>query len=206
MKIKPLLSATLVLLALGTAATSNASGSRYRNTSSTRNILIPAGTAINVRLDSNISTDTSKPGDVWTGTVSQSVVSSASATTIPQGSPVEGVVTNTSQGTHSTKAQLALAMRQVTVNGRVMGVNAATQPIVAGTARAKKLGVIAGSAAAGALLGHTVAKDSHGTLIGGLVGGAAGYGLTRHAFRTMQLKPGTELTFTMRENLIARAY
>jgi hypothetical protein len=187
MKMKTFLSATLVVLALGSAASSDAGRSRYRNTTSTQNILIPAGTVINVQLDSQISTDTAKPGDAWTGTVSQSVVSSASSTTIPQGSPVDGVVTSTAQGTHSTKAQLALALRQVTVNGQSMAVNASTQTIVAGTARAKKLGVIVGSVAAGALLGHAVAKDSHGTLIGGLVGGAAGYGLTRHAFRTMQL-------------------
>ena len=81
--------------------------------------------------------------------------------------------------------------------------NAVTEPIVAGSNRAKKIGIVAGSAAAGALLGHAVARGSHGALIGGVLGGAAGYGLSRNALRTMQLKPGTVLTFTTRSDVLA---
>ena len=89
------------------------------------------------------------------------------------------------------------------MDGRSLRVSGETEPIVAGSNRARKIGAIAGGAAAGALLGHAVARGEHGTLIGGILGGAAGYGLSRHALRTMQLKPGTVLTFTTRGDVLA---
>jgi hypothetical protein len=165
-------------------------------------VLIPAGTSMNVRLDTQVSTENAQSGDTWSGTVSQSVIA-GNRVVIPAGTPVEGVVTSSTQGTHDNRPELSLAIRRVTVDGRTQAMNADTQPIVAGSNRAKKLGVIAGGAAAGALLGHAVARGEHGTLIGGILGGAAGYGLSRHALRTMQLKPGTVLTFTTRGDVLA---
>jgi len=169
--------------------------SRYGST-------IPAGTSINVRLDSEVSTENANRGQSWTGTVTQDV-STRDGVMIPAGSHVSGVVTSAAQGTHETSASLGLALRRVDMNGRSVALDATTPVIVAGSHRAKKIGAIAGGAAIGALLGHTVAKGSHGTLIGGLLGGAAGYGLTRHAMRTLQLKPGTELTFTTTGDVLA---
>ena len=157
---------------------------------------------MNVRLDTQVSTENAQSGDTWSGTVSQSVIA-GNRVVIPAGTPVEGVVTSSTQGTHDNRPEMSLAIRGVTVDGRTQAVNAVTEPIVAGSNRAKKLGVIAGGAAAGALLGHAVARGEHGTLIGGILGGAAGYGLSRHALRTMQLKPGTVLTFTTRGDVLA---
>lgn len=174
----------------------------YRTASDQGRTRIPTGTAMNVRLDSKISTEDARRGQPWTGTVTQSVMV-GNQVVIPAGSAVQGVVRRSIQGTHSTRAQIALSVRQVTTNGRSMNVNAETPPIIADSHRAKKLGAIAGGAAVGALLGHTVAKDNHGTLIGGVVGGAAGYGLTRNAMRTMQLKPGTEIMFTTSGDVLA---
>jgi hypothetical protein len=195
---KSLSASTLAFLALGAlgwAWTSNeAMAASYR---------VAAGTPFHVRLDSKISTEDANRGDSWSGTVSQAVVSNGRVV-IPAGSPVQGVVTSAHQGTHSTRAELGLAVRQVTVDGRTRAMNANTQPIVAGSKRAKKLGAIAGGAAAGALLGHAVGGGKKGAVIGGVVGGAAAYGLTRHAFRTLQLKPGTVVTFTTNESVAMR--
>jgi len=91
------------------------------------------------------------------------------------------------------------------VDGRTLRVNGETEPIVAGSNRAKKVGAIVGGAAVGALLGHAVG-DRKGSVIGGLLGGAAGYGATRHALRTMQLKPGTVISFTATQDVVARRY
>jgi hypothetical protein len=165
--------------------------------------LVASGTPIDVRLDTEISTENARGGDAWTGTLEQSVVSRGRVT-IPAGSPVSGIVTSAQQGTHETQAQLGLAVREVTVNGRSYMMNADTPPIVAGSKRASKIGAIAVGAAAGALVGHSVAKGNHGTLIGGLLGGALGYGVTRNAFRTLQLKPGTVVAFTTLEDVVAR--
>lgn len=164
---------------------------------------VAAGTPIHVRLDSKISTEDANAGDAWTGTVSQSVYSRGRVV-IPAGSPVRGVVTSSRHGTHSTRPQLDLAVRQVTVDGRTRAMHANTPAIVAGSKRAKKIGAIAGGAAAGALLGHAVGGGKKGAVIGGLVGGAATYGLTRNAFRTLQLKPGTVVTFTTDESVAMR--
>ncbi len=202
MRVHTLVAGTLVMLTLGTGANAMTRHHHNRNTTTNRNVMVAAGTSINVRIDSAISTDNTHQGDAWNGTVSENVVT-GSGIAIPAGSAIQGVVTSFAQGTHDTRAQLALGLRSVTVNGQPRSMFAQAAPVIAGTSRAKKLGAIAGGAAVGAVLGHTVAKDEHGTLIGGLVGGAAGYGLTRNALRTLQLKPGTVLSFTMSENMLA---
>ena len=170
----------------------------------TTSATIPAGTSVDVRLDSEISTDDAQPGEYWHGTVIRSVAS-GSRVVIPAGSPVTGVVTSVAQGTHNSKAYVDLALREVNVNGQSYELNAEAQPVVAGTKRAKKIGAIAGGAVVGGVLGHAVGGKK-GTIIGGLLGGAATYGLTRNAFRTLKLKSGTQMTFTIREDVVARRY
>jgi hypothetical protein len=166
-------------------------------------MLVPSGTQFNVQLDSKISTEHAQQGDYWTGTVTQSVLRN-SRVVIPAGSQVEGTVTRTSQGQHNSKAQLGLAVHRAVLDGQTYDLNAQTQPIVAGTKRAKKLGAIVGGAAVGALLGNIVGGGKTGTVVGGVVGGAAGYGLTRNGMRTLVLKEGTVVTFTTRGNMLAR--
>ena len=106
------------------------------------------------------------------------------------------------QGDHNNPAQMTLAVRSMSVEGDYRPVSATSENIVAGSKNAQKIGAIALGATAGALLGHAI-SDRHGTLIGGLLGGVAGYGVTRHAYRTLVLKPGTELTFTTTEDMVA---
>lgn len=151
---------------------------------------VPAGTPITVRLDERLSTEHAQRGTHWSGTVARPVVVRG-RTVIPAGSPVDGVVTSAAQGTHHTKASMSLAIRSV--DGRSL--RSSRETIVADSHRAKKIGAVVAGTAAGALLGHAV-SDDHGGLIGGALGGAGTYAATRHAFRTLVLKPGTELTFT----------
>lgn len=174
---------------------------RYQNDRWNRGMRVPAGTAFAVRLDSQVSTDDMRSGDRWSGTVSQPVMR-RNRVMIPAGTQVEGIVTQSIQGDHNNPAQVALAVRAIDVDGQYRQVNATSENIVAGSKTANKIGAIAIGAAAGALLGHAV-SERHGGLIGGLLGGAAGYGATRHAYRTLVLKPGTELTFTTTEDLVA---
>ena len=161
--------------------------------------VLPAGTTIDVRLNEKITTEDARPGDQWTGTVVRSVAM------IPAGTPVSGVITVASQGTHNSKAELGLAVREVMVNGRSRVMNADTEPIIADSHRAKKIGAIAIGAGAGALVGSAIG-DKKGGILGGLLGGAAGYGLTRHALRTMQLKEGTVISFTTRDDVAMRRF
>jgi hypothetical protein len=174
---------------------------RYRDA---RGGMVRANTPIDVRLDSRLSTDDAQQGTTWRGTV-ENDVRSRRGVVIPAGTPVEGVVTMSVQGTHDSQAQMGLAMQSVDLNGDRVGLNATTETIVAGSNRAKKIGAIAGGAAVGAIIGHGISHE-HGGLIGGLLGGAAGYGATRHAFRTLTLKEGTVVTFTTTQDMYSARY
>jgi hypothetical protein len=210
MRSKTFVTIALAVLAIGSVSSlwtdpASAQWRRWHRNASYNSYDVPAGTSFNVRLETGISTEKAQPGDTWSGTVVSSV-NSGNQVMIPAGTPVEGVVTAAEQGTHNNRPQIDLAVRRMNLNGQSRSLSANTEPIVAGSNRAKKIGAIAGGAAVGALVGHTVAKGSHGTLIGGLLGGAAGYGLTRHAFRSMELKPGTVITFTTNEGVATRRY
>jgi hypothetical protein len=196
--------ALLAIAALGLAPSADARtrATRYSGTRYT-SAVVRSGAAIRVRLNEKISTESAHRGQTWTGTVIDPVYT-AGGVAIPAGSPVSGIVTTAAQGTHTTRPEIGLAIRRVHVHGRSYALNADTPTIVAGSNRAKKVGAIAVGTAAGALLGHAAGEHHHGTLIGGIVGGATGYGLTRHALRTMELKPGTEITFTAREEVAMR--
>jgi hypothetical protein len=176
-------------------------GRQYGRDRWTRGMRVPAGTPLTVRLDSQISTDDMRSGDRWSGTLSQPVVF-RNRVMIPAGTPVEGILTESVQGDHNNPAQVTLAVRSMDVGGGYREVNATSENIVAGSKTAQKIGAIAIGAAAGALLGHAI-SDEHGGLIGGLLGGVAGYGATRHAYRTLVLRPGTEITFTTIEDMVA---
>jgi hypothetical protein len=163
---------------------------------------LPAGTPVNVTLDSKISTEDAQPGDTWTGRVSANVFTNGRLI-IPAGTPVTGVVTTAAQGTHNNRPRLGLAVRRAMVNGRSRAFHAETPVIEAGSKRAKKLGAIALGVAGGALAGSAVGGKK-GAVIGGLLGGGASYALTRNAFRTMQLKAGTEVTFRTSQSVAIR--
>src|SRR5258706_14495606 len=60
-----------------------------------------AGTTMDVRLETNISTDDTHPGDSWSGTVTRDVYSRGQVG-IPAGSQVSGEVTNSGEGDHHT--------------------------------------------------------------------------------------------------------
>src|SRR5437016_6414263 len=135
MRSKKLAAIALVVFARGSLSVASAQN-YHRGGTWWRSSSIPAGTTMNVRLDSGISTESSQSGDSWTGTVSQSVYANGNVV-IPAGSPVEGVVTNAMQGTHETRPEIDLSVRQVTVNGQTRSLRADTPPIVAGSNRAK---------------------------------------------------------------------
>jgi len=168
-----------------------------------RNQVVRAGTPIDVRIDTRLSTDDNSAGDTWSGVVMRDVLSrSGRRVVIPAGTPVEGVVTVSEQGRKGVKGRMDLAMRSISMNGDVRRLNASTEPIIDGSKQAKKIGAVVGGAAVGGLLGHAIGGDKGG-ILGGLLGGAAGYGATRHAGRTMTLKSGTVVTFTTTTDMLA---
>ncbi len=172
---------------------------------STVGTLVPAGTAFNVTVNTQISTETANEGDAWQGVVKEAIVVDGK-TVVPAGAIVSGVVTKAIPAKKGDRATLDLAMRSVEVDGRNYDVSGGTEEIVAGSTRARNLGAIAGGAAAGALIGRAVGGDSKGGVIGGIIGGAAATGAVA-ASKGYQvvLKAGTDLTFTSTEGVRIRA-
>jgi len=164
-------------------------------------VTLRAGTNVDIRLDSRIETDDAQEGQTWTGTIARDVFAGGRVV-MPEGSRVEGVIMSVENGTHESKPQLALATREVGVNGNWVRMTAETGVIVGDSKKAKKIGAVVGGAAIGGLVGHAIGGDKGG-ILGGLLGGAAGYGATQHAFRSMVLKPGTVITFTVSQDMVA---
>ena len=170
-----------------------------------RGVKLEAGTPIEVQVTTQISSETSSPGDTWTGEVKEAVVV-GNTVAIPAGSTVTGVVSGVSPAERGSRAHLVLSVRSVNVNGKSMSVSAGTDSIIAGSTRARNLGAIAGSAAAGALIGKAVGGSGKGAVIGGLIGGAAATGaVAKSKGYQVVIKEGTNLTFTVNQTVRMRS-
>ena len=164
---------------------------------------LPSGAAIQVRVNESISTESAHVGDGWTGTVVNPVIA-GDRVIIPAGSTIHGVVSTASPAERGDRATLDLELSSVEIHGRSHALHGGTEAIVAGSPRARNLGAIAGGAAAGALIGHAIGGGK-GTLIGGVLGGAAASGaVAKSRGYQVELKPGTELTFTTSHSLAVR--
>ncbi len=160
-------------------------------------VTVAAGTALDVTLHSAISSENAQVGDTWTGEVKDNVIVGQTVV-IPAGSVVNGVVNAvTPAGGKNSRASLALAVKSVTVNGQSHALSASTEPVVAGSARARNIGAVAGAAAVGAVIGHAVGGGK-GTLIGGLLGGgAAAAAAAKSKCFQVVIKDGTNMTFNV---------
>jgi len=132
---------------------------------------IDAGTTIAVRTNEEINA-TSSDGRVYTGAVDQDVRDTRGEIAIPRGSYVELLVKNAGNN------EYVLDLDSVTLNGRRLGVDAAT------SVRAEKEGLgvndrtgryVGGGAVVGAIIG-ALAGGGKGAAIGAGAGAAAGAG------------------------------
>lgn len=169
-------------------------------------VTLASGTPIDVAVNAQISTKTAQVGDSWSGSVKENVVV-GNTVVIPAGSIVSGVVDVARPAAgKGTLAMLGLAVRSISVGGRDHAVAASTEPIEAGSPRARNLGAIAGGAAAGALIGKAAGGGGKGALIGGLIGGvAAGAGVASSKGFQVELKEGTILTFSVDQSVLVKS-
>jgi hypothetical protein len=157
-----------------------------------------------VSVNAAVNSEFAHAGDVWEGVVTDPVVIGTAAP-IPAGSRVKGVVRGVAPAEKGSRAYVLLAVTAIEVNGREYAIAAGTDSIVAGSTRARNLGAIAGTAAAGALIGKAVGGSGKGALIGGLIGGAAATaGVAGSKGYQVVLKEGTKLTFNTRETEVIR--
>ncbi len=161
-------------------------------------VTVAAGTALNIGIDTQVSSETANAGDSWTGTVKENVIV-GDRVVFPAGSVVSGVVTESVPAAKGSLARLGLAVSAITVNGNKIAVEGGTEAIEAGSPRARNLGAMAASVGAGALIGRAVGGSGKGALIGGLIGGvASGAAVARSKGYQVVIKEGTVVTFNVK--------
>lgn len=162
-----------------------------------------AGTTFNVVLGGTVSSENANVGDAWHGTVQENVAT-RNGGTIAAGSPVQGVVVGVTAAKRGSRAMLDLGVRQIGVNGRDTPVTASSEAVIAGSTRARNLGAIAGSAAAGALIGKVVG-DGKNAAVGGLIGGGAATAVVAGSKGyQVVLSNGTVMSFTVNQAVAVR--
>lgn len=136
-------------------------------------VVIPAHTRLRVRLDQDLGSKISQPGETFTATVADDVVVNGQ-TVIPRGSHAEGTVIDAkSLGRFKGGALLELRLERVHTPSGSYAVATSTMDRVEkgkGTRTAKFAG---GGGAFGAIIGG-LAGGGKGALIGGLAGAGAG--------------------------------
>ena len=161
-------------------------------------VTVAAGTALNIGVDTQVSSETANVGDTWTGTIKENVIV-GDRVVFPAGSVVSGIVTESLPAAKGSHARLGLGVTGITVNGDKIAVEGGTEVIEAGSPRARNLGAVAASAGAGALIGRAVGGSGKGALIGGLIGGAvAGGAVAKSKGYQVVIKEGTVITFNVK--------
>lgn len=162
-------------------------------------LTVPSGTAIEVSLGTRLSSESAAAGTGWNGTVVHGVEG------IPTGSAVSGSVMSVKPARKGDRAMIDLGLTSVSVAGREYDVRASTEPIIAGSTRARNLGAIAGGAAAGAMIGKAVSHSTKGAVVGAVVGAGAATGVVAASDGyQVVLKPGMSFTFTTNEAVAVR--
>jgi hypothetical protein len=136
-------------------------------------VVLPAGTDVRVRLDGDLSSETSHPGDTFTATVADNVLAHGQVV-VPRGSRAEGTVIDAKALGHF-KGGALLSVRLDRVHTHWGGYPVSTSSIErAENGKGKRsAGFIGGGAAFGALIGG-LAGGGKGAAIGALAGGGAG--------------------------------
>lgn len=166
-------------------------------------VTVPEGTALKVKINAEITSETAQPGDTWTGEITEPVIIGTAAP-IPAGSIVHGVITGSLAAEKGSRAVLVLAVKSITVGSTEHAVPAGTDSLIAGSTRARNLGGIAGGAAAGALIGKAVGGNK-GALVGALLGGGAATGVVaKSKGYQVVVKSGSEMTFNVSRSVVMK--
>lgn len=141
-------------------------------------VRVPAGATFQVRLDEELSTETSSEGDRFTVTTLRAL-SADGRTAVPAGATIRGSVTAVQ---HSEGADRPAVLK---VNFEELEHDGETYPIYATlveanpetesrTSTAEGAAKVGAGAAAGAIVGRIIGGNARGTVIGAAVGAAAG--------------------------------
>lgn len=147
---------------------------RHRQPPPPEVVNLPAGTAIRVRLDQDLGSKISQPGDSFSATVADDVTANNGQVIIPKGARADGTVIDAKPlGKFKGGATLVVKLERVhTQWGSYPVATSAVSRVEAGKGK-RSAALIGGGAGLGALIGG-LAGGGKGALIGGLAGGGAG--------------------------------
>jgi hypothetical protein len=168
-------------------------------------IVIPAGTALTVRLSQAVGSKISQTGQAFTGTLAHSVTIGGK-TAIPAGTTVTGTVVDAKPlGRFAGGATLSLQLTGINLNGTDRAIQTSTITQTA-KGKGKRTAVMAGGGAAlGALIGG-LAGGGKGAAIGAAAGGGAGTGGAAFTGnKDIVLPAESALSFTLAQSLEIRA-
>jgi hypothetical protein len=169
-----------------------------------REITIPAGTAITVRLGETLSSKRSQAGQSFSATVAGPVTVEGK-TVIQRGAAARGTVVDAKDiGHFKGQARLEIRLDSVSINGQEHPIHTSDVARVVKGKGKRSAGFIGGGAAAGALIG-ALAGGGKGAAIGALAGGGAGTaGAAFTGNKDIVLPAETALSFRLKEAITVR--
>jgi hypothetical protein len=165
-------------------------------------LTVPAGTLVNVRLESRLNSGRDQAGDGFTATVTEDVILDGRKA-IPAGSTVFGTIESVTPAKRGAgNASMTLAFNRLRVKGGAVTPMVASLSEQTDSKKKHNAAIIGGGAAGGALLGRIIGKDTKGAVVGALVGGAVGTGVVMSKEGDqVNLPAGTEITIRIDESV-----
>jgi hypothetical protein len=162
---------------------------------------VPSGTALELKLETPVASDTSKVEDTVRATVAKPVVV-AGMTVIPVGAPVTGTVTAVERsGRVKGRASVSIRFNRVVVAATPYNIRTATYVRQAEATKGEDAKKIAIGTGAGAAIG-AIAGGKKGAAIGAGVGGGAGTGaVLATRGEEVQIPAGATVRTTIQETV-----
>lgn len=179
----------LVALVLATGACmEDETGGSYASPArwAARKVLLPAGTALEVRLASRLHSQVAHPGDSWTGELVKAVLVD-DRMLLPAGTWVHGTVVGARKPSSGDGAMIDLEIHAVTIDGKDVRLAASADEVVE-SPNALDFGAERSAVELGEPKGIQVAAAA----------------LAPADAEPLVLKPGTVMTFTIEESVAAR--
>jgi hypothetical protein len=170
-----------------------------------RQVEIPAGTRLSVRLDQALDTARNRSGDTFSAMLDTPVVENGNVL-LPKGTPFRGHITAAKpSGRLRGRGYMAVSLDSFELDGQTYQLATNSQSRVTGSHKKRNWGLIGGGSGLGALVGG-LAGGGKGLLIGAGAGAAAGTaGAALTGKKNVYLPVETVLTFQLREPLLIKS-